>query len=448
MLTTDQARDRADDLVARAMRAGADAADVIYVGNASTEVQMRLGLLEDVGRSEGEDIGLRVFVGQRSASASSSDLSGTALDALAERAVAMAGQAPDDIFAGLAPEDRLMRGVIPALDLHDDTEVSPHELKARALIAEDVARAVPGVTNSEGGSASAARAVVALTTSHGFSGSYQGSSHSTSAAVLAGEGGDMQRDYGYHTARFLADLDSAEIIGREAGDRAVARMNPIRLKSGPMPIVYDPRVSGSLIGHLAGSITGSSIARKTSFLQDALGAQIFKKNISIIDDPLLHRGLRSRPFDGEGLATQPTTIIDAGVLTGWLMDSASARQLGLQPTGHASRGISGPPGAGVSNLHLAAGTISPEDLIKDIKLGFYVTDLIGSGINGLTGDYSRGASGFVIRDGIIAEAVAEVTIAGNLKQMFAAMIPASDLSFRYATNAPSVRIDGMTLAGD
>ncbi|MEY5006928.1 MAG: hypothetical protein RL764_244 [Pseudomonadota bacterium] len=448
MLTHDQARDRAQDLIARALKAGADAADAIYVADASTGVQVRLGALEDVQRSEGEEIGLRVFVGRQSASASSSDLSIDALTKLAERAVAMAGQAPEDEFAGLAPEDLLMRDAPRDLDIDDGADVSPQALRERAMAAEDAARAVKGVTNSEGGSAGAGRAIVALATSGGFAGSYSGSSHSVSASVLAGEGAGMQRDYAYHSVRHLADLDDAAAIGREAGDKAVARLNPIKLKSGPMPVVLAPRVGGSLVGHLIGAITGSSIARKTSFLLEALGTEIFGPNITIIDDPHRLRGLRSKPFDGEGLPTSRRALIDKGVLTTWLLDSASARQLGLHPTGHGARGVGGPPGAGASNLHMEAGSISPADLMADITEGFYVTELIGQGVNGLTGDYSRGASGFVIRNGQIAEAVAEVTIAGNLKDMFRNLTPANDLTFRYGTNVPTLRVEGLTLAGD
>jgi PmbA protein len=448
MLTTEQAKDRAHDLVKRAMAAGADAADAVYSGNASRDVQVRLGALEDVGSAEGEDIGLRVFVGKQSASVSSSDLSTRALDALAERAVAMARQAPEDAYAGLAPEDRLFKGIVPNLDLSDTAEPSPTEMRERAMIAEDAARAVQGVTNSEGASASMGQAVVALATSHGFAGGYGGTSHGVSASVLAGEGSGMERDYAYHVTRYLNDLDDAAAIGKEAGDRAVARLSPARLKSGPMPILFDPRVSSSLIGHLLGAISGSSIARKTSFLIDQLGEAIFSSNVTVLDDPLRIRGLRSRPFDGEGLEAKPTTIIDAGVLTGWMMDSASARQLNLEPTGHASRGVSGPPGVSSSNLHMAAGAATPAELMADIKTGFYVTELIGMGVNGLTGDYSRGASGFLIDNGQIAGAVSEVTIAGNLKDMFKALIPANDLTFRQGSNAPTVRVDGMMVAGE
>ena len=448
MLTNDQAKDRAADLVKRAMAAGADAADAVYAGNASRDVQVRLGALEDVGSAEGEEIGLRVFAGKQSASVSSSDLSIRAMDALAERAVAMARQAPEDAYAGLAPQDRLFTGIAAELDLSDTAEPTPAEMQHSAMIAEDAARAVAGVTNSEGASASMGRAVVAMATSHGFAGSYGGTSHSVSASVLAGEGSGMERDYAYHVSRYLSDLDDAAAIGTEAGTRAIARLSPMRLKSGPMPILFDPRVSSSIMGHLLGAISGSSIARKTSFLIDQLGQAIFSSAVTIVDDPLRIRGLRSRPFDGEGLEAKQTTIIDTGVLTGWLMDSAAARQLGLAPTGHASRGVSGPPSVSSSNLHMANGAATPAELMADIKTGFYVTELIGMGVNGLTGDYSRGASGFLIDNGQLARAVSEVTIAGNLKDMFKALIPANDLMFRQGTNAPTLRIDGMMVAGE
>jgi len=303
------------------------------------------------------------------------------------------------------------------------------------------------VTNSQGAGAGHGNGLTALATSTGFAGAQSGSSHSVSASVLAGEGARMQRDYHYHSARHLPDLEAADSVGAEAGRRAVARLDPVRLKSGPMPVVFDPRASSSLLGHFAGAITGSAIARKTSYLLEKLGEQVFSRGISIIDDPWRVRGMRSRAFDSEGLPTRPVSLVDDGVLTQWIADTASARQLGIAPTGHAGRGVSGAPGAGTSNLHLAAGSATPAELIADIADGFYVTELIGMGVNGLTGDYSRGASGFHIVDGQIAEAVAEVTIAGNLLTMFAALVPADDLIFRHATNAPTVRIEGMTLAG-
>ena len=447
MLSLSEAEVRTADLVSAARRVGADAADALYVCNASTQISVRLGALEDVERSEGEEIGLRLFVGSRSASVSSSDLSADALAALVERAVAMAREAPEDPYAGLAPEDRLLRGPSVDVDGDDNADPAPAELRARAEAAEDAARGVKGVTNSEGAGASASRTVIALATSAGFARGYSTSGYGCSASVIAGEGGGMQRDYAYHSARHLGDLEDAQAIGLRAGDRAVKRLNPGKLSSGAMPVVYDPRVGSGLLGHLAGAITGSAVARRTSFLLDKLGAAVFAKGIFICDDPHRPRGLRSKPFDGEGLPTGPRDIIADGVLTGWIMDSASARQLGLEPTGHATRGVGGPPGTGLSNLYLGAGSLSPEELIADIKLGVYVTELIGQGVNGVTGDYSRGASGYVIRDGRICEPVAEITVAGNLTDMFRELTPASDLVFRRSVDAPTIRIDGMMVAG-
>jgi PmbA protein len=447
MLSLEDAQQRAADLVGAARKAGADAADAIYVCNASTNVSVRLGLLEDVERSEGEEIGLRVFIGQRSATISSSDMNPATLATLVDRCVAMAREAPEDPYAGLAPEDRLMRKRAPGLDLADSEELEPAALRERAMIAEDAARGIPGITNSEGGGASSGRSQIALVTSHGFAGSYAATSHSTYASVLAGSGSDMQRDYASHSVRHLEDLDDAEAIGIRAGQRAVARLNPVKVPSGVMPVVFDPRVGSGLLGHLISGIVGPAIARRSSFLLDSLGEALFDSNVTIIDNPLLVRGLRSRPFDGEGLPTEQRAIIDAGVLTGWLLDSASARQLGLQPTGHASRGTSGSPGAGITNVHMEPGTVSPGDLMADVKRGLYVTELIGMGVNTVTGDYSRGASGFLIENGAVVQAVSEITIAGTLKEMFRNLVPASDLNFRYAMNVPTLRIDGMTIAG-
>ena len=447
MLSLSEAEVRTADLVAAARKAGADAADALYICNASTQISVRLGALEDVERSEGEEIGLRLFVGQRSASVSSSDLSPEALAALVERAAAMAREAPEDPYAGLALEHLLLRGEPVDVDGDDLADPAPAELRQRAATAEDAARAVTGVTNSEGAGASASRTTIALATSTGFARGYSTSGYGCSASVIAGEGSAMQRDYAYHSTRHLSELEDAAAIGRRAGERAVRRLNPGKLASGAMPVVYDPRVGSGLLGHLAGAITGSAVARRTSFLLDQLGQKVFAEGIVVRDDPHRPRGLRSKPFDGEGLPTSARDIIADGVLTGWIMDSASARQLGLEPTGHATRGVGGPPGAGVTNLYLEAGRLSPEALIADIKLGLYVTELIGQGVNGVTGDYSRGASGFVIRDGQICEPVAEITVAGNLKDMFRELTPASDLVFRRAIDAPTLRIEGMTVAG-
>jgi PmbA protein len=447
MLNRDQAQDHAADAVARARRAGADAADCVVASSGSTQVSVRLGKVESIDRSESSELGLRVFVGSRSASASTSDLSADAIDLLVERTVAMARLAPEDRYASLAPGELLASGPFADFDTDDGRDVAPDDLRARALEAEDAARAVTGVTNSEGGGAGHGTGVTALVTSTGFVGSQRGSSHSLSASVLAGEGARMQRDYYYSSRRHLDDLDSAQHVGSEAGRRAVARLDPEKLPSGTTTVVYAPRVANSLLGHFAGAINGASIARKTSFLLDKIGTTVFAPDIAIIDDPWRARGMRSRAFDSEGLPTRPVALVDDGVLTQWIADTAAARQLGIAPTGHAGRGVSGPPGAGTSNLHMTAGSRSPAALIADIADGFYVTELIGMGVNGLTGDYSRGASGFRIVGGQIAGPVAEVTIAGNLQDMFARLVPADDLEFRFAANAPTVRIDGMTLAG-
>ena len=447
MLSLEEAQSRAQDMVTAARRAGADAADAIYACNASTTVAVRLGALEDVERSEGEEIGLRVFIGQRSASIAASDMNPATLGKLVDRCIAMAREAPEDPYAGLAPEDRLLCGALPELDLADPSDPEPALLRARALAVEEAARAVSGVTNSEGGGASNGRSQVALATSHGFAGAYAGTSHSTWASVLAGTGADMQRDHASHSVRHLDELEDPAAIGARAGERAVARLNPAKVESGVLPILFDPRIGSSLLGHLIGGMVGPAIARRSSFLLDSLGEALFDSAITIIDDPLRPRGMRSRPFDGEGLPVARRALIDKGVLTGWLLDSASARQLGLEPTGHASRGGSGAPGAGVTNVHMEPGSASPTELMTDIKRGIYVTELIGMGVNGVTGDYSRGAAGFMIEDGAITRPVSEITIASNLKDMFRALVPANDLVFRYGMNVPTIRIDGMTVAG-
>jgi PmbA protein len=433
-------------LLGAAKRAGADAADALFVENVSASVSYRLGKLEDVERSESADLGLRVFLGNRVAFVSSTDFSADALAGLPERAIAMARLAPEDKYAGLAPQDRLAK-TIPALDLEDAEEPAPEVLVERARAAEDSGMQVAGVTNSEGGGASFSRAGVALATSHGFTGRYAGTSHSIGVSMLAGEGVGMERDYDQASARHAADLRSAEDIGRRAGELAVRRLNPRKVKSQSVPVVFDERESAGLLGHFAGAISGAAIARGVSFLKDKMGEEIFAPGISIIDDPHRLRGLRSKPFDGEGVANQRRALIENGRLASWLLDCASARQLGLETTGHAARGTGGPPHPQTTNLYMAPGRLSRDELLADIDQGFYVTELMGMGVNGVTGDYSRGAAGFWIEKGKIAFPVSEVTIAGNLKDMFRHLTPASDLVFRYGSNAPTLRIEGMTIAG-
>jgi PmbA protein len=446
MLEPENARRIAESLVERGIAAGATAADALYVGDRSSSVQVRLGELEDVSRAEGEQIGLRLFVGQRSATAASSDLSDEALGVLVKRCLAMAKEAPEDPYAGLAPAELLQEGQPPSLDTDDRREPDPPELRARALEAESAALSVPGVTNSSGAGASASATTIALATSGGFSGAYRSSGHSCSAAVIAGEGATMQRDHHWHSARHLDDLEKAADIGRRAGERAVARLNPVRPKPGKYPVLFDPRVSSSLLGHFSGAITGSSIARKTSFLQDKLGSQIFADGVTIVDDPLRLRGLRSRPFDAEGVRVSPRALVSGGILDGWIAESASARQLGIAPTGHAARGVGGAPGASPSNLYLEAGARSRDELLAAFPEAVLIIELIGQGVNGVTGDYSRGAVGFMVRGGEIAEPVAEITIASNLIDMFATLEPGSDLEFRRGIDAPTVLVPEMIVA--
>jgi PmbA protein len=447
MLSISEAEARAAALVERAARVGADAADVLYYANASTSVQVRLGALEDVSRNEAETISLRLFVGSRSASVSSSDLSDDALAALVERGAAMAREAPEDPWAGLAPEERLMREAGPDIDGDDGADPSPLELKARSFVVEAAGREVAGITNSEGAGVSAGRNVVALATSHGFCRGYSTSGYSSSASLIAGAGSDMQRDYAYHSVRHYCELEDPETVGRRAAERAVARLRPAKLPSGTMPVLFDPRVGNSLLGHLTSAIGGPSITRRTSFLLDKEGEQLFADDVTIRDDPHRRRGLRSKPFDGEGLATRPSSLVEAGRLTGWLLDSASARQLGREPTGHATRSGGGAPGVGATNVYMEPGALTAEALIGEVERGVYVTQLIGQGVNPVTGDYSRGAAGFIIEKGKLGPAVAEITIAGNLLDMFANLVPASDLQFRYFSNVPTLRIDGMMVAG-
>jgi len=438
--------DRAERLVNAALKTGADAADAVAVRSMSLSVEVRDGAVEESERAEGDDLGLRVLVGHRQAVVSTNDLAGDASVALAERAVAMARAAPEDKFAGLA-DGALLAHDFPDLDLLDPDLPSVAELEAMAKTAEQAALTVKGVAKSGGASASAGIGGMVLVTSHGFRGAYLGSRHGISMTAIAGEGTGMERDYDYSSSLHAADLDSPEKIGRTAGERAVERLNPRKVSTRKVPVVFDPRISGSLVSHLASAANGASVARKTSFLRDKMGAKLFDDGIRIVDDPLRKRGLRSHPFDGEGVAHRRLALIDDGVLRSWLLDCSTARELGLTTTGHASRGVSSVPSPSPSNLHMEPGRQSPEDLIADIDDGFYVTDLIGMGVNIVTGDYSRGASGFWIENGKCTYPVSEVTIAGHLSDIFRTLTPANDLEFRYSTNAPTLRLQGLTVAG-
>ncbi len=436
----------AERLVEAALRHGADAADAVAVRGISQSIDVRDGSVEESQRSEGDNVGLRALVGRRQAVVSTNDLSGQGADAIAERVVAMARAAPEDRFAGLADPKSLARD-LPDLDLLDAALPTVRDLEELARTAERAATAVNGVTKSGGASASAGIGGMVLVTSSGFSGAYLGSRHGISIEAIAGEGTGMERDYDFSSARHGADLEAAEKIGRSAGERAVKRLNPRKVSTRRVPVVYDHRVASSLIGHLSSAINGSALARKTSFLQKDLGEQVFAAGITIIDDPRRPRGLRSQPFDAEGVATARRALVENGVLTSWILDCASARELGLTTTGHAQRGVSSVPSPGATNLHLEPGRASPQELIADIEDGLYVTDLIGMGANIVTGDYSRGAAGFWIEHGELTYAVSEVTIAGHLRDIFRTLTPANDLTFRHGINAPTVRVEDLTVAG-
>ena len=443
MRDQNQTRDLVEQAVELARRAGADEADAVFTASRSSAVQVRMGALEDVHRSEAEAIGIRVFTGRRSATVSTSDFQADSLAELVARAMEMARQAPEDPYAGLAPGELLANPPFDEFDDWDPVEPEPAILQQLVLEAEGAALAVDGVTNSSGCGTSSSASIRGIATSGGFSGVSRSTAHSISATVVAGEGAGMQRDHDWHSARHAADLDDPQAIGRRAGERAVARLNPVKLKPGPMAVLYEPRVSTGLLGHFAQAVAGSAIARKSSFLQDRLGDRIFPSWVSIVDDPFRQRGLRSRAFDAEGVAVRRMALIEDGVLKSWTAETASARQLGIAPTGHAVRGISGAPGSGPSNLYLEAGGRSVEEMIANHSRLLVLTELIGQGVNPVTGDYSRGASGFLYENGEKIGAVSEITVASNLVDMFAALEPASDLEFRRGIDAPSVLVPEM-----
>jgi len=436
--------DRVSALVEAAKRAGADAADAVVVRSRSSSVSVRLGKVEGTEAAESDDMSLRVFVGKRVASVSATTSSEPA--ALAERAVAMAKASPEDPFQGLADPERLA-SEIADLDLVDGTEVSAERLKEDALAAEEAALAVSGVTNSSGAGASAGSGGLVLATSHGFVGQYSATRFSRSVSVIAGEGTRMERDYDFSSRLHFADLDTPEKIGRTAGERAVRRLNPRRVKTGVFPVIYDPRVARGIAGHIAASINGAAVARRMSFLRDMMGKQVAATGVTITDDPFRKRGQSSRPFDGEGVKGDDLVPIEDGVLQTWLLSTSAARELGLETNGRGARGASS-VNPSSTNFALEPGETAPEDMIGSIKSGFYVTELFGHGVDLVTGDYSRGASGFWIENGALAYPVSEITIASNLKDMFLRMTPASDIDRNYGTAAPTLLIEGMTVAGE
>jgi PmbA protein len=438
--------DTLDDLIGRALRAGADAADAVTIESASLSQAVRLGEPETLERSEARDLGLRVMIGRRQAIVSSADFKPDTMAELVERAIAMARAVPEDRFCGLADPDQIAVR-IPDLDRFDPVEPTPETLLELARSCEDAARSLKGITNSNGADASWGRGRVALVASNGFAGSFASSHHSVSVSVVAGSGTAMERDHDMSVALFASELEDPETVGKRAAERTLRRLNPRKISSASMPVVFEPRVANGLVAHVASAANGSAIARGTSYLKESMGSRILPKGLSIVDEPERLRGLNSMPFDGEGIATRRLAVVKDGTLSSWVLDLATARQLGLETTGHARRGTSGPPSPGTSNLYLEGGSGSVDELIADIDRGLLVTDLMGFGVNMVTGDYSRGAAGFLIEHGMIAGPVSEVTIAGNLKDMLADLRAAGDLEFRYGTNAPTVRIERMMVAG-
>lgn len=445
-MDTDEYLDLLSDLIAAAGKRGADAADAVLFESAALTHIQRLGKTEDIERAESTDLGLRVLIGKHQAVASSTDLGKEALDRLVGQAVDMAASAPEDPWCGLAETGEVAREV-PRLETRDPWEPGPEDLEAAAAAAEEAARAIKGVTNSEGAEASWSRTRIAMAASNGFAGQYVATRHSIGASVLAGSGTAMERDSDFTLAAYHEDLKDPETVGRRAGERAVARLNPRKIDTAQVPVVFDKRVAGTLLRAFAGAVSGPSVARGTSFLKTAMGETVFAPGVNIIDDPLRPRGLRTKPFDGEGLPTVRRPLVADGVLQSWILDCASARQLGLHTTANASRGTSGPPSPAPTNLYMEPGATGIEAMIAGIERGFLVNEMMGMGVNQVTGDYSRGAAGFWIEDGAIAYPVSEVTVAGNLKDMFRNLTPSDDFEFRTGTDAPSLRVDGMTVAG-
>ena len=435
------------EVVQAALKAGADAAEAVGSERSALSVTVRLGELEEVEREEGRDLGLRVFVGRRQAVVGGSDLSASARARLVERAVAMARLAPEDPYTGLAPDDRLAKGPLPDLDLYDPTEPSAEAMEDQAREAETAARSVEKVSNSEGASASWSASDWRLVTSAGFEGSHRATGFSLSASAIAGEGSNMERGGEGRSTRHLADLPAPDVIGTEAGLRAVARLGARKIDSRVAPVLFENRLSASLLSPLVGAISGNAVARGVSFLKDRLGRRLFAEGIMIVDDPLRVRGLGSSPFDDEGVATQRRALIDDGVLTTWLMNTATARQLGMETTGHASRSLAGAPGVSPHNLTLEPGRAHPSQMMRDAGEGLLVTSMFGPSLNANTGDWSAGVSGFWFEDGQLAYPVSEITVAGQLTEIYARLVPGDDLELRGSTNAPSILVDGLAIAG-
>ena len=443
---SNKTEDAITSLLDRVKTLGIKEADVLAVESLSINVKSRLAKMEGIEQKESIDIGLRVIDNGKQLTISTTDSSKESILELTESAASMLHSVPVDEFCGL-PDKSLFSINDTDLDLVDKIQLGHEELLESAIMAEESAMSVKGITNTEGASSSFSKSRMKLVTSNGFSNSYERTGFSTTVSVIAGNDTKMERDYEYQSATHLKDIDKPNKIGLIAGKRAVSRLNPKKIKSDTVPIIFDNRISGGLIAILAGSISGQSISRGTSFLKDKLGKKLFKKNINIIDDPLRIRGHKSRIFDGEGVKSKKIKLVSNGELTSWLLDCRSARQLNLETTAHASRNTNSPPSPAPSNIYLSTGNISKDDLVKSIKNGFYVTEMMGMSFNQVNGDYSRGATGFWIQNGEIAFPVSEVTIAGNMLNMYRTLTPSSDLKFTTGIDSPTVMIENMTVAG-
>ncbi|WP_322895047.1 MULTISPECIES: TldD/PmbA family protein [unclassified Yoonia] len=442
--------DLTHQLINIARKAGADSADAMAVDGTSVSIDVRGGVLEHAERSEGIDIGLRVLVGKRQACVSSSDIKPDTLRQMAERAVAMAREAPEDPHAGLADPAQLAQETdTSALDLYDASdEPDPAMLQDQAARAEAAALRNTGISQVQSASAGYSRRRVHLAATNGFSAGYARTDRGLSCVAISGTGTAMERDYDYDSRVFQADLRDADDIGTRAAQRAVERAGARRPKTGAYPVLFDERISSALIGHLLQATNGAAIARGSSWLREALGAQVLPKGLSVIEEPHRPRVTGSRLYDAEGLPTARRAIIDDGVLTGWTLDLANGRKLGMDSTGNAARSTGAPPSPGLTNITTTQGTASRDDLIAQMGTGLLVTSMIGSTINPNTGDYSRGAAGFWVENGAIAYPVNECTVAGNLRDVLMTLIPANDAQPHLSRVIPSLLVEGLTLAGE
>ncbi|MEK6734133.1 MAG: TldD/PmbA family protein [Pseudomonadota bacterium] len=434
------------DVIEKTKKLGATDADAIMINSTSINTEVRLEKLISLERSEDVSLGLRILIDGKQAIVSTSDLSKSSIEQLLERCISMAKVTPENPYLSIATKDQIVKKILE-LDLYDGQEPSAEELINLTMIAEATALNNAEITNSDGASAGHSSNTIFFAASNGFLQTYNTSSNGISVSVIAGKDDDMQTDYSYSQARFREDLKSPEEIGKEAAERAIKKLKSRKIATSKMPIIFDSRVARSLLSAFASSVNGFAVSRGTSFLIDHLEKEIFNPNISIIDDPFIIRGLGSRPFDAEAIMGSKLNIVDKGILKSYFLDLQTAKKLKMQTTGHATRGIASAPSPSCSNLYMLPGKSSLDEMIKSIKKGLLVTEVFGHGANIITGEYSQGASGFYIENGEITFPVSEVTIAGNLKEMFKQMLPANDLKFESRINSPSLLIEKMTVAG-